>query len=348
MKCIYCLRDSGATFRGVEHVVPQAFGTFGSNTPTLDCVCDDCNAFFGRELDQLLARETIEGISRYTRGQPSSETRPQRRLDITLSEGPEAGQFAGLKVSVDGTTGALMRPRAQFHVFNFQTQQNEVYFIEQIAGLSLPEAVYGVPGRDGMKGTWRTKALAASKEEHDALIVALQANGIDFRPGLPFQMPQGNAEESENQPKLPVEIQGEVDTPHKRALAKILMNFVTWTLGCDEALKPRWDFLRNYVRCAEGLIKARLTERPFWDGQETETQRFADDSIDIRVENLTGNIVGSIQFYGRWTYQMILAENDALPSSAEIGYRFTPGSEPIPGEKRPIRAVPTGSLQDGG
>jgi hypothetical protein len=347
MKCIYCLGDSGVTFRGVEHVVPQAFGTFDSNTPTLGGVCDDCNAFFGRELDQLLARETIEGISRYTRGQLSSESRPQRRLDIALADGSEAGQFAGLKVSVDGKTGTLMPPRPQFHVFNFKTQQNEVYFIEQIAGLSLPEEVYGAPGRDGKKGTWQTKTLAASKEEHDALIAAPQANGIDYQPGPGFQMPQSNAEESENPPSFLVEIQGEVDTSHKRALAKILMNFVAWALGHDEALKPRWDFLRNYVRCAEGLIKARRTERPFWDGQETETQRFADDSIDIRIENLDGNIVGSIQFYGRWTYQMILAENDALPSGAEIGYRFTPGSKPIRGEKRPIRGGPEGTPQGG-
>ena len=30
----------------LEHVIPQGFGRFGSNTPTLDCVCDDCNAYF--------------------------------------------------------------------------------------------------------------------------------------------------------------------------------------------------------------------------------------------------------------------------------------------------------------
>jgi len=142
MKCIYCMRDSGVTFRGVEHVIPQAFGRFGSNTPTVNCVCDDCNSYFGRELDRLLARDTIEGVSRYARGQLSSESRAQKRLEISLAEGPEAGPFAGLRVSVDGATGKLMRPRAQFHAFNFQTQKNEVYFIEQIPGLALPEANY--------------------------------------------------------------------------------------------------------------------------------------------------------------------------------------------------------------
>ena len=87
-----------------------------------------------------------------------------------------------------------------------------------------------------------------------------------------------------------------------------------------------------------------MSERPFWDGQETETLRFADDSIDIRIENSDANIFGSIQFYGRFIYQLILAESDALPTGAEIGYRFTPGSEPIPGEKRPRAVLPQEAL----
>lgn len=91
-----------------------------------------------------------------------------------------------------------------------------------------------------------------------------------------------------------------------------------------------------------------MSERPFWDGQEAETLRFADDSIDIRIETLDANIVGSIQFYGRFIYQLILAEGDALPPDAEIGYRFTPGSEPIPGEKRPRMDLPPSNSPSGG
>jgi hypothetical protein len=299
-------------------------------------------------LDQLLARDTIEGLLRYTHGQLSSESRVQRRLEISLAEGAEAGPFAGLRVSVDGTTGKLMKPRAQFHAFNFQTQKNEVYFIEQIPGLVLPEAIYGLPGKDGMKGTWRAKTFAASKEEYDGLVAALRAAGIDFQSGELFHMPEATTVEGGIEPTFLVYVEGEVDPSHKRALAKILMNLVAWTLGCDEASKARWDFLRNYVRRGRGMISSRMSERPFWDGQETETLRFADDSIDIRIENSDANIIGSIQFYGRFIYQLILAEADALPTGAEIGYRFTPGSEPIPGEKRPRADLPQGSSPDGG
>jgi hypothetical protein len=340
-KCIYCLRDSGVTFKGVEHVIPQAFGKFGSRTPTLNCVCDECNGYFGRNLDQLLSRKTLEGVSRYTRGLASKETRPQRRLEIALAEGPETGNFAGMRFAVDGKTGKLMKPLAQFHAFNFKTGKTEVYFKEQIPGLALPEDVYGKPGKDGVKGTWKVQTMAASKQEHDELVEVLRAAGIDYQAGEGFSLPAAEAPEG-SEPDFPVEITGVVDTEHKRALAKILMNFIAWALGPQEALKSRWDFLRSYILRGDGAIKARITEAPFWDGQETKTRRFADDSIDLRIENLKGGIVGSIQFYGHFTYQMVLAENDALEAAEEIGRRFTPGSEPIPGEKRAIEAVSKG------
>jgi hypothetical protein len=90
MICIYCKKE-GSPPKGVEHVIPKSFGKIGSKTPTLKCVCDDCNAFFATELDLRLARETLEGITRYKQGIFSSATRPQKTLRFTLGE--EAGDF---------------------------------------------------------------------------------------------------------------------------------------------------------------------------------------------------------------------------------------------------------------
>lgn len=332
--CIYCPQADPRRFRGVEHVIPQAFGRFGGETPTLNCVCDECNAYFGREFDQLLARDTYEGVSRYSRGLFSSEARPQRRVSLTLADAAEAGNFLGLRVSVDGTTGRLMPPAAQFHVHNFRLGKNEVYFLPQIVGLTLPEADYGKPGTNGKKGTWRCKIFAPSREAHHAMVDALQCAGIDFRPGTPFLHPW--ASDSGAQPSFLVEIASEVDKPQKRAIAKILMNFVAFHLGRDEALAPRWSFLRRYVRTGESEIKARLSGRPFWTGQETDQLRFQDDSINVRIENLDGNIIGAIQFYNLHTYEMTLVENDLLRPEQEIGCRYTPGEPPLPGEKRRV------------
>ena len=332
--CIYCLKTDSSRFRGVEHVIPQGFGYFGSGTPTLDCVCDDCNAYYGRDLDQLLARDTYEGISRYSRGQLSSQSRLQKRVALTLADPTEAGDFQGLRVSLDGATGQLMPPRGQFHIHNFKTGEDEVYFLPQISGLTLPEMDYGKPGVNGEKCTWRCKILASSRHEHDAVVEALQQAGIDFRPGTPFEVPW--SEEAATLPSFLVQITSVIDKPHKRAIAKILMNFAAFYLGCDETIRPRWDFLRRYVRKGEGEIKIRLSQRPFWTGQERETLRFRDDSINVRIENLDGSIVGAIQFYNLHTYEMILVEHDTLDPGQEIARRYTPGEIPHEGEKRPV------------
>ena len=67
----------------------------GASTPTLDCVCDDCNGYFGRELDQLLTRDTYEGIFRYSRGQLSSQARPQKRVSLDARRSGRGGRFPG-------------------------------------------------------------------------------------------------------------------------------------------------------------------------------------------------------------------------------------------------------------
>jgi len=333
-ECIYCHQRDASLFRGVEHLIPQSFGTFGSDTPTLDCVCDECNRYFGRELDSLLARETHEGISRYVRGIRSSEARPQKRLTITLAEGPDTGSLAGARVAVDGTTGKLMPLAGQFVIYNFRTGKTETYFENQIPTLVLPEDAYGKPGTGGKKGTWKCKVLAPSKEGHDIIVEALQRAGINFQPGAPLQPPAFESVTPLEPLTFPVVVEVEIDDQHKRAIAKILMNFVAYYLGHDEVLRPRWNFLREFIRNGVGKIRTRVTDQPFWTGQETDHLRFVDDSINVRVENMNGHIVGAIQFYNQITYEMVLVENDLLPDEMQTGYRFTRGEAPIPAEKR--------------
>jgi hypothetical protein len=166
------------------------------------------------------------------------------------------------------------------------------------------------------------------------MVDALQRAGIDFKPGAPLQVPWNT--ETSGQPSFLVEVESEIDKPHKRAIAKILMNFVAFQLGRDEALAARWNFLRHYVRRGDGEIRARLSNRPFWTGQEIDQDRFEGDSINVRIENLGGNIVGAIQFYNLHTYEMILVEGDFLLPKQEIAMRYTPGEPPIEGEKREI------------
>jgi hypothetical protein len=328
--CVYCGSTDPADFTGTEHVVPQSFGTFGSKTPTLHCVCDRCNAFFKKELDQLLARETLEGITRYKKGRYSRETRSQKELRFSLAEGDEAGDFGGVLVAgVDGTTGQLLPPVAQFHALNVTTGRYDIFTRSQIRGLQLPEEMYGKPTER------QYRIFAASQGEHDAIVEELRNAGIPYREKGRFRSPFLEGKQPGGAVELEVQIEGMIDDAKKRALVKVLFNFATYYLGPSETLKPAWDKARRFVRFGGEPLKARISQKPFWDGEETENWRYAGDSYNLRIENLDGNVVGVVQFFNLFTYEFILVEDYSLSAEQEIAYRFTPGEEPRRGMKKP-------------
>ncbi len=325
--CIYCDETDPTKFSGREHVIPQAFGKFGSKTPTLKCVCDGCNAVFGKELDQMLARETLEGVLRYKQGRVSSEKRVQHRLRFTLADETEAGDFVGAALlGVDPTSNQLMPLATQLRIKNLQTGETDIFVRSQLDAIALPVEVYGEPGK-------RELAIyAPSKDEHDVFLAELNLAGFDMRmEGVTLGgiTPSIDANGVET---LGVHIEGTFDQTHRRALAKILVNFATFYLGREVVDCANWGALKKFVRYGEGELAVRLSNRPFWTGQETDSQRFR-DAINIRLENHQRGIVGAIQFYNQATYELLLIENAALIK--EVAARFADGEEPSLGARRP-------------
>lgn len=264
---------------------------------------------------------------RYRNGLFSKEARPQKRVNITLADQAEVGAFKGTRVSVDGTNDKLMPIPTQFHVRNFTTGKDEVYFLPEIKGLALPEQHYGRPGVDGKKGTWQCRVVAMSEDAHDTMVAELKSAGINFTPGVPYQLPEYM--ETETPTSLLVEINYEIDNTHKRAVAKILMNFIAFYLGRDESLRSRWNFLRRYVRYAEGEIKARLSKQPFRNSDEANKLGPPERRINIRIENLNGNIIGAVQFYNTEIIEMIISENEKLSQNNEFSYAYIYNNCPI-------------------
>ena len=327
--CIYCGTCDPGCFEGREHVIPKSFGTFGSQTPTLNCVCDKCNAYFKRELDQILAQDTLEGITRYRHGKFSREFRPQKRLRFILADGEETGKFAGAVVGgVHSMTDKLLPIVTQLQVLNRKTGAVDVFFRDQVGSFGLPEDTYGETG------TRDATIYAPSKEEYDEFVEELKRAGIELVQGAPFEHPPSIANaKDEDELTLPVYIEGEVDDTHKRALAKILVNFAARYLAYNEVQKPKWTTVKRYVRFGEGAMAARISNKPFWTGQETDDVRYPGDSINVRIENHERGLLGVIQFYNQITYELLLIEGYAVAPEMEVARRFTPGQEPIHGRR---------------
>jgi len=327
MPCIYCkVEYDSQLFKSVEHVLPQSFGVFGSQTPTLKKrVCDNCNQYFKKHLDQVIARESLEGITRYKKGMFSRESRVQKRLVVKLPDAPEMGENAGVLVWIDGQTGKIREPLPQVL---FQIGASGKY--EVVRGHELASLDWRARGFSD-KGL---KVLAPSAEELQKLLDLLKAIGINFveksRLKNPFDHTQGPDKQIE------VQIEGIIDHTIKRGFLKILMNFAAKYIGCGEVLKKEWDKCRNYVRWNGEPILARVSTRPFW-GKELQNLRFDDDSYNMRVENVGPDVIGVIQFFNLYTYEFKLLENCNIPETNEVAARFTRGEEPTFGFKK--RAV---------
>lgn len=190
----------------------------------------------------------------------------------------------------------------------------------------IDPGIYGQPGeRD-----WRV--FAPTKAEHDAFIAELNAHGVAFRPGAPFEYPTSAMDEGSVR-SVPVHITGTVGVIEKRALMKIILNFAAKYLGPLEVLKSEWRPAFRFVRYGEGEILSRVSSKPFWNGQETEEMRFADDSINIRIENHPRGLVAVIQFYNLLTYEFLIVPGYNIPTSMEVAARFTQGQVPIFGQR---------------
>lgn len=62
-RCVYCLDEKSISEFNRDHVIPESFGTFGSNTPTLiNLVCRDCNQYFGNNVENDLGRDSLYGV----------------------------------------------------------------------------------------------------------------------------------------------------------------------------------------------------------------------------------------------------------------------------------------------
>ena len=184
--------------------------------------------FFVRELDQLLARETLEGITRYKKGRFSRETREQKEPRFCLADVAEVGDFAGALVAgVDGRTGKLLPPAAQFQVLNIRTGHYDTFPRKEISRSTLTDDIYGKTSER------QYHIVAASQDEHDAIVRELHAVGVVHHPKGRLDPPflQGKTDETV---ELDIRIEGTIDDPKKRAFVKVLFNFVTYYLGASE------------------------------------------------------------------------------------------------------------------
>jgi hypothetical protein len=249
-RCIYCLAEKVEGAFNREHVLPQAYGTFEKSL-VLTCVCEDCNSYFGRELDLKLARDTAEAIDRVAVGLKDAsqfESLGKRSTTyVEIKDGPMKGAFAYHAPNPDGgrELRLLLLPQIWF------SKSSEGPF-EKFRADQLP-----------------TKEEVIDKG-YDPPNLYMRMWGLDWDTGLDLLekkgFPRSSFESKDPTPPPPpervfAETVVRVSHPEFRAVTKIALNYVAAVVGSDVAMRSEFDDARGYVRY--GTERARLKVHPF-------------------------------------------------------------------------------------
>lgn len=334
--CLYCSETKDPAAFNKEHVLPDAFGRYEPNSLTLvNIVCQECNTYFGNNLDLKLSRDSIEGLDRYEHelSAPSGKTAFGRadRLRATVNNG---GFYQGAQVwwgpSQDGSSLHLY-PFPQFGFSDATGRQVWFPKDELPAHSTLPEHGFA-RGREVS-----IKPFGIDQVEAERL---LAEKGY---PNPSFEKVEGLSEG----PEIDIYITGTIDRMLWRAVAKIAFNYLAYHYE-GIARMPQFDAIRRYVR---------YDENPSWTPVGISTNDFVVGLPDSQVPiahgvgvSLKGNqVIGQVTLFFRFHYRIILADGGFLirPSVIDRGHLFNPKAHQIveltsdPRRGRPMPAPPT-------
>ena len=240
MRCIYCLSEKlSDAFTKVEHVIPQAFGLFQNNLTLKGVVCNECNQYFGDNLEIALGRDTVEGISRYEHGIRGPEDfkslgKRSRLQHKKIAEGILKGAFFYLGYSQE-LNQVTPKPLPQVGFQNKASLDYSYFLLEDIPNKDVLE-------NQGLDCDTNVRAFG---DNFEVIEQVLARKGIfpEFQKEIP--LPDKKSE------KLLVEYEASVDSIIRRSIAKIAFNYLAYWQGAEFALQEVFNPIRFYIRNGE-------------------------------------------------------------------------------------------------
>lgn len=227
--CIYC--RSPITKHSSEHVIPQAFGTFGSKTPVLRCVCHDCNQLFSREFEREVYRSSLEALQRWKHGLKSGEPAEDvdgRRVSLKAA----GGEFDGLRLNpvtndIEAQVEFKRRdggPSERFTLADLRRMRKEDL---TEFDLTLPHELI----------VWKKGQYEEFNAELKRLGYEVTYKGDSRKKNVPAGTNLGRGAMTVT-----------MDQKLGRAMAKIAFNYLAFMCGGEFVLRPDFDPIRNFIR----------------------------------------------------------------------------------------------------
>lgn len=236
MQCIYCLQEKGsASFTKAEHVIPESFGKFKNNFVLYEVVCDECNQYFGDNLEINLARDTYEGsiaMYEYKIKKPSEfkSIGKKSRIKIIVQEGLLKGAYAYPEY-VPQEKKICLKPLPQVGFLKVDSREYDYFLLDEIpSALFFNNRVHNINTPRG---------ITTLGCDHETAADALRRKGFSLRSGANRDCLYVQPGQSK--------IYGKNDQKIARAIAKIGFNYLAYWEGSKFVLRNDFDPIRKYI-----------------------------------------------------------------------------------------------------
>jgi hypothetical protein len=291
--CIYC-HKVGKSFPK-EHVVPRAFGHFRDNL-TLDCVCRDCNAFFSRELELFLTRDSAEALLRVRYGLNVKGGRQRLGKSKLIIRVISPGDWYGARLAaerIDTGNAITAEPLPQV-AFRKHGETEWTWFLEE----ELDE-------RERWE-RYRTDADTKIVGKPDAvvqrIIDKMARLGIKFKQMGTFEKHGGMVE---------VFAEAMLDDIIFRGIAKIAVNFLAYLKSAEFVLRPEFNGVREYVRFGKKAPMPFViaSNFPILRGDNARYRQTNGHIVVLDWDRMQKGIVCMVSLFNHLTYHARLCEH---------------------------------------
>lgn len=217
--------------------MPRAFGRFKKNL-TVFSVCEECNQWFGDNLEVSFTRNSGEAVSRLLSGVKSAREGPQiagDRIEIMADDGTA---FAGGRsYFTEHTDGTLIASYVAQVGFRATEDQQPVLFAEEELTREIVEQYRGC----------EAVVICETESDFERLAATLNEHGYHHESVL-CVLPNASLPLV----REPLRVDYRLDKGVFRTIGKIAFNYLAYVAGAAFCLSPDFDAFRRFVRYGEG------------------------------------------------------------------------------------------------
>ena len=300
--------------------MPQAFGAF-HQSPTLTCVCDGCNSYFGNELEAVLARDSAEALLRLRYGlRPSAASLRllNRRVVMTIDQsGPWLGAQGFLSPTLSGEELEVL-PFSQVG-FRRPADTGWTWILEE----ELTTESVGPFHGSGVE----VRIVGPDNDALERLSAAIQSHGITFKRSIRTDELMTGEDNS-----VQFAVEATLDMVIQRAVAKLAFNYSAWQLGSEFMRSTDFDEIRRVIRygTSSSWKAVSISRKPIL-ADDTNTQRQTNGHLClVQWDKGQEGIRSRLSLFNEMTYDVALCRRyEGVWRDISVGHHFDPFSHRI-------------------